>query len=121
MLFSLLTSLIDQYSFLNVFKTQNLNEFELHARAILGIPIPEIILRKNGASAVVLAKDESPSDPVFVGVQKVLSEVNTDVRLFGKPTTRAFRRMGVLLKSGDENTDVLTQKAKNLARQISVL
>ena len=101
-------------------KTQNLNEFELHARAILGIPIPEIILLKNGASAVILAKDESPSDPVFVGVQKVLSDVNTDVRLFGKPTTRAFRRMGVLLKSGDENTDILTQKAKDLASQISV-
>ena len=102
-------------------KTQNLNEFELHARAILGIPIPEIILLKNGASAVILAKEESHSEPVFVGVQKALSEVNTDVRLFGKPTTRAFRRMGVLLKSGAENTDNLTQEAKRSASLISVL
>ena len=102
-------------------KTQNLNEFELHARAILGIPIPEIILLKNGASAVILAKDESHSEPVFVGVQKALSDVNSDVRLFGKPTTRAYRRMGVLLKSGTENTEILTQKAKDLASQISVL
>ena len=70
--------------------TQNYNEFELHARTILGIPIPEIILLKNGASAVILAKDESHSEPVFVGVQKVLSEVNTDVRLFGKQTTQEW-------------------------------
>ena len=59
------------------------------------------------------------SDSVFVGVQKVLSEVNTDVRLFGKPTTRAFEGWCVT-KICDENTDVLT-RLKKLARQISVL
>ena len=102
-------------------KTQNLNEFELHARAILGIPIPEIKLFRNGASAVILAKDKSFSEPVFVGVEKALSEKDTDVRLFGKPSTRAYRRMGVILKSGNEDVETLTIEAKNIAKQIGVL
>ena len=102
-------------------KTQNLNEFELHARAILGIPIPEVKLFRNGASAVILAKDKSLSEPVFVGVEKALSETDTDVRLFGKPSTRAYRRMGVILKSGKEDVETLTAEAKNIASQVSVL
>ena len=102
-------------------KTQNLNEFELHARAILGIPIPEVKLFRNGASAVILAKDKSLSEPVFVGVEKALSETDTDVRLFGKPSTRAYRRMGVILKSGNEDVETLTIEAKNIAKQIGVL
>ena len=102
-------------------KTQNLNEFELHARAILGIPIPEVKLFRNGASAVILAKDKSLSEPVFVGVEKALSEKDTDVRLFGKPSTRAYRRMGVILKSGNEDVETLTIEAKNIAKQIGVL
>ena len=61
--------------------TQNYNEFELHARAILGLPIPNIELIKNGASAVVLASKES-SNPSYKGIESVLENANTDVKVF---------------------------------------
>ena len=61
------------------------------------------------------------SEPVFVGVEKALSEKDTDVRLFGKPSTRAYRRMGVILKSGNGDVETLTIEAKNIAKQIGVL
>ena len=74
--------------------TQPLNEFELHLRAILGLPILDIPLLKAGASAVVLAQDES--DHVQVeGLEEAASIPNGDFRVFGKPTTRKYRRMGV--------------------------
>lgn len=100
--------------------TQNLSEFELHARAILGLPIPSVDLLRNGASAVVLADRESPKAPDFLGLDNVLSEKGTDIRLFGKPTTRPYRRMGVVLTYGEESAEVLTLKAKELAGQISL-
>lgn len=100
--------------------TQNLSEFELHARAILGLPIPSVDLLRNGASAVVLADRESPKAPDFLGLDKVLSEKGTDIRLFGKPTTRPYRRMGVVLTYGEESAEALTVKAKELAGQISL-
>ncbi|MBX7047957.1 MAG: formate-dependent phosphoribosylglycinamide formyltransferase, partial [Chitinophagales bacterium] len=62
--------------------TQNLSEFELHARAVLGYPVPEITLERAGASAVILAEKESNSFSI-VGVEKAMQEVNTDVRIFG--------------------------------------
>src|SRR5580704_1764316 len=66
--------------------TQNFNEFELHLRAVLGLPIPEITHERNGASAVILASRDGGL-PVFSGVEKVLSQPGADIRLFGKPTT----------------------------------
>lgn len=78
--------------------SQNLTEFELHARAILGLPIPRIILEKVGASAVILASDSS-SKPSYQGIEAALRIPNADVRIFGKPTTRPYRRMGVLVVS----------------------
>jgi phosphoribosylglycinamide formyltransferase 2 len=100
--------------------TQNLSEFELHARAILGIPIAEVKLERNGASAVVLATSESNDQPIFSGLEKAAQFPNTDFKLFGKPTTRPYRRMAVALAYGDEDVKRLVEKAKEVAGKISV-
>jgi phosphoribosylglycinamide formyltransferase 2 len=101
--------------------TQNLNEFELHARAILGLPIPEIQLLRSGASAVVLALKNSIS-PGYEGVESVLGEKNTEVRVFNKPTTRPYRRMAVVLCNDLPTTDPerVKDKAVALAGNINV-
>ena len=98
--------------------TQNLNEFELHARAVLGLPIAEIRQLQNGASAVVLATQNSESAPNYLGLDKVLEDPNSEVRIFGKPTTRPFRRMAVALTFGSESVEVLVEKAKTHASNI---
>lgn len=100
--------------------TQNFSEFELHARAILGLPIPAIHTLKNGASAVVLAQHESETAPNFEGLEEVLQVDGADVRIFGKPSTRQYRRMAVVLYSGDSEVTKITQKAKELAAKISL-
>ncbi|MFR9651077.1 MAG: formate-dependent phosphoribosylglycinamide formyltransferase [Rikenellaceae bacterium] len=86
--------------------TQSYNEFELHLRAILSLPIPEIKQLRAGVSAVILADRESPSQPEFKGLEGVLANANMEVRLFGKPTTRANRRMGVVLAFDDVDCDI---------------
>ena len=101
--------------------TQTFSEFELHARAILGLPIPSVSLVKNGASAVVLADRETTSAPDFSGLDEVLSVDGSDIRLFGKPTARPYRRMGVVLYSGNEAVEEITQKAKDLAAKITLV
>ena len=100
--------------------TQNFSEFELHARAVLGIPIAEVKLERNGASAVVLATSESNEEPVFSGIEEAAHYKNTDFKLFGKPTTRPYRRMAVALAYGDEDVKTLVEKAKEVAAKISV-
>jgi phosphoribosylglycinamide formyltransferase 2 len=100
--------------------TQNLSEFELHARAILGLPINEIRLVKNGASAVILAVEEKDGFPIFSGVEEAMMQPESDVRIFGKPSTRKYRRMGVVLTSGSENVDVLVDAAKKMANKINM-
>jgi len=100
--------------------TQNLSEFELHARAILGIPISEVVLERNGASAVVLATRESNEQPVFSGWNEAAQFKNTDFKIFGKPSTRAYRRMAVALAYGHEDVKELVERAKEVARKISV-
>jgi len=101
--------------------TQNLSEFELHARAVLGLPIAEITHERNGVSAVILASKEG-SKPVFTGVEKVLSQPKADIRLFGKPVTRPYRRMGVVLTYDAPGTDIelIKQRAIALAKEVSV-
>ncbi len=101
--------------------TQNLSEFELHARAILGLPIPEITLERAGASAVILATAEG-KNPVYTGVNDVLLEKLTDVRIFGKPTTRPYRRMAVVLAYDKVGADVnaVKERAIALAKKIKV-
>jgi phosphoribosylglycinamide formyltransferase 2 len=100
--------------------TQNFSEFELHVRAVLGLPIPAIHLLKNGASAVILATASSDFAPNFIGVGPVLAKEGFDIRLFGKPTTRPYRRMGVVLNSGDSSVELLTKQAKEAASTISL-
>ncbi len=78
--------------------SQNLSEFDLHARSILGLPIPNIEC-VEGASAVVLATKEG-TNPSFLGLEAAMSEPDVDVRIFGKPTTRPYRRMAVALAKG---------------------
>ena len=76
--------------------TQNFNEFELHLRAILSLPIFEITIEKAGASAVILATENSNS-PKYSGISTIAALPKTDFRIFGKPSSRPFRRMGVVL------------------------
>lgn len=101
--------------------TQNFNEFELHLRAIMGWPIEEIQFIKPGASAVILASKNS-DHPNITGVEKVAGAKNADMRLFGKPTSRPYRRMGVMLTYQDDNTpiEVLVKRAQELAKEIKV-
>ncbi len=101
--------------------TQNLSEFELHARAILGLPIPEIKLERAGASAVVLAT-RSAEQFSITGIEKALEQTNTDVRIFGKPTTRPYRRMAVALVYDTIDADVngLRKKAMDTAAMVKV-
>lgn len=94
--------------------SQNLSEFDLHARAILGLPIP-LIECVEGASAVVLATAEG-KNPTYTGVEEALSEPRIDVRIFGKPTTRPYRRMAVALASGEN----ALERAQAAAAKITV-
>jgi phosphoribosylglycinamide formyltransferase 2 len=100
--------------------TQNFSEFELHARAILGIPIMEIPLIRNGASAVVLADKESSEFPIISGLNEAANYKNTDFKVFGKPTTRKYRRMAVALAYGNDETPILIEKAKKVASKIKI-
>ena len=100
--------------------TQNFNEFELHARAILGIHVEKICLLKNGASAVVLAKEDRNNFPVFTGFEKAASIENTDFKIFSKPSSRPYRRMAVALAYGKDSVDILVKKAKNVASHIKL-
>jgi phosphoribosylglycinamide formyltransferase 2 len=101
--------------------TQNFNEFELHLRAILSLPIAEITLEKAGASAVILASAYS-DNPTFTGVEQIAALPKTDFRLFGKPTSRPYRRMGVALVSDSIDTPIegIVEKAKAAAALVTV-
>ena len=101
--------------------TQNYSEFELHARAILGIPVNEITLLKNGASAVVLASEKNEGFPTFKGLDKAACFPNTDFKIFGKPSTRPYRRMAVALAYGDDEVSTLVNKAIDVARCIEIV
>ena len=101
--------------------TQNFNEFELHLRAILSLPIFEIKLEKTGASAVILASENS-ANPKYSGIEAIAKLPNTDFRIFGKPTSRPHRRMGVALVSATLDTAIETvvEDAKAAAGLVSV-
>ena len=100
--------------------TQNFNEFELHARAILGIPVLRVCLLQNGASSVVLAEKENNNFPVYLRMKEAAKIPNTDFKIFGKPSSHKFRRMGVALAYGKENTSCLVNKAKEVSSIIGV-
>ncbi len=101
--------------------TQNFTEFELHARAILGIPVFDISFIRNGASAVVLADNNRTNFPNYTGLEEAASFKNTDFRIFGKPSTRKFRRMAVALAYGDESVEDLVLRAKKIADKIKIV
>ena len=101
--------------------TQNFNEFELHLRAVLGLPIAAITQERIGASAVILANKHSDA-PQFHGVHLIASEAQSDFRLFGKPSSRPYRRMGVVVTydSLDGDIKAVTDRAKKLASKVVV-
>jgi len=98
---------------------QNLSEFELHLRAVLGLPIPEIRSEGAAASRVILAERQSES-VAFSGLEEALAETDVQVLLFGKPDARPYRRMGVALARGADLDDA-RQKADQAAGKIQVI
>jgi phosphoribosylglycinamide formyltransferase 2 len=98
--------------------SQDLSEFALHARAILGLPIPNIEFRGPAASAVILVEGTS-NQVSFAGLSEALSESDTQVRLFGKPEVDGERRMGVTLALG-ATSDIAREKAKRAANSVTI-
>lgn len=101
--------------------TQNLTEFELHCRAVLGLPIPEITLERQGASAVILSEVETEC-PEYEGMEQVCAATQTYLRIFGKPVAHVGRRMGVVVCWNNVNAsqEELRDKCKQLAAQVKV-
>ena len=77
--------------------TQNFSQFDIHARVLLGMPLPEIKIIQPGASHVILAEENASGKYVINGVEKALEDKNIDYRIFGKPYLKSYRRMGVVL------------------------
>jgi len=100
--------------------TQNFNEFELHARAILGIPIFDIPLVRKAASSVILSNVKTSKFPIFIGLEKAAKFKNTDFKIFGKPSAHPFRRMGVALAYGGGDVDELIIRAKEVSSSITL-
>lgn len=104
--------------------TQNLSEFELHARAVLGLPIPEITFERMGASAVILAPEASATAPEYEGMEEAVKmDARNDIRIFGKPSARKNRRMGVVVGYAPHgsNLDELRDRVKAAAAQVKVI
>lgn len=101
--------------------TQNLSEFELHCRAVLGLPIPEIVQERQGASAVILSPVET-HHPEYTGLEDVCAAQRTYLRIFGKPEAHVGRRMGVVVCWDTLDTDQieLRDKCKALAEKVTV-
>lgn len=102
--------------------TQNLSEFELHCRAVLGLPIPEITQERQGASAVILSGVETTS-PDYAGMEDACAEQRTYLRIFGKPEAHVGRRMGVVVcwDTMDADQEALRTKCKATAAKVSVI
>ena len=102
--------------------TQNLSEFELHCRAVLGLPIPEITQERQGASAVILSGVETTS-PNYAGMEDACAEQRTYLRIFGKPEAHVGRRMGVVVcwDTMDADQEALRTKCKAAAAKVSVI
>ena len=99
--------------------SQNLSEFELHVRAILGLPLPEIVLLAPAASHVILA-DEPSSSVCYEGIEAALAVPDSKIRLFGKPDTRTGRRMGVALALGGD-TEQARRRAERAAHAVRII
>ena len=99
--------------------SQNLSEFALHARAILGLPIPAIELLGPSASCVILAEGKS-TNLVFDGLDSGLQTLGSEVRLFGKPEVDGRRRVGVAIVRGSKNVDDAREKARQIVDTIQI-
>ncbi len=99
--------------------SQNLNEFELHLRAVLGIPIPEIVCHEASASRVILASQKT-SNIAFTGLEDALSQPKTGVFIFGKPSSTEGRRMGVAVANA-ETIDEAKIKADKAAQSVQFI
>ena len=97
---------------------QDLSQFALHARAILGLPIPNIVQHGPSASAVILVEGES-EQVSFGNLKEALAQPDTQLRLFGKPQVKGKRRMGVAVARG-ETLDAAREKAKAAAAAVEV-
>ncbi len=93
--------------------TQNFSQFDIHARALLGMPLPEIKINQSGVSHVILAEENASGNYVIDGVEDALEDKNVDYRIFGKPFLKSYRRMGVVLAP-------TLEKAKKAANKIFV-
>lgn len=99
--------------------SQELTEFDLHARAILGLPVPDSIAARPAASAVILADRDSDAF-AFEGLADALAPGDTDVRIFGKPVTRPYRRMGVALARAADPLEAV-ERAKAAAARVRIV
>ena len=93
--------------------TQNFSQFDIHARVLLGMPLPEIKINQSGASHVIIAEENASGNYVIDGVEDALEDKNVDYRIFGKPFLKSYRRMGVVLAP-------TLEKAKKAANKIFV-
>ncbi len=93
--------------------TQNFSQFDIHARVLLGLPLPKIKIHQSGASHVILADGNASGDYIIEGIEEALEDKDIDYRIFGKPFLKSYRRMGVVLAPRLE-------QAKNAASKISV-
>ena len=98
--------------------SQDLSEFALHARAILGLPIPSIRFFGPSASKAVVVEGTS-KEIIFSGLEDVLSEDNVQIRIFGKPEIKGHRRLGVILAS-DESVEAALEKAERAYSKLKV-
>lgn len=99
--------------------SQSLSEFDLHMRAVLGLPIANIRYFGPAASSVILAQHASDR-PSYQGIEQALAQPDTDIRIFGKPASRPFRRMGVALALG-QSVELARTAANTAAAKVKVL
>lgn len=99
--------------------SQNLTEFDLHARAVMGLPVPAELRARPSASAVILAERDS-AELSYEGLADALVEAGTDLRIFAKPTSRPYRRMGVALATAGD-IDGARRKARDAAHKIRII
>jgi phosphoribosylglycinamide formyltransferase 2 len=99
--------------------SQNLSEFDLHARAILGLPIPSIRYHSQAAASSVILANEESLNFSYHGLEKALAISDVELRIFGKPSTRKFRRMGVALATAPTIQQAI-EKAIIASKQVSI-
>ena len=90
--------------------TQNFSQFDIHARVLLGMPLPQIKINQPGASHVILAEENASGDYIIEGLEEALKDKNVDYRIFGKPFLKSYRRMGVVLAPSLEQAKMAAKK-----------